>query len=766
MTNLEGAFVRRQEIVCTEDEMNIYANAVLLLGEPAYIKMNDGTIRQKLGDGVTRLADLPYTDNGAERVAAAADKAEQEIESAKQEAIDTLLGKAEESLGIVQGTGDSETSAMSQKATTNSLLNITSKPLNSVDLWEQGWTLGNNGAASSATNRMRTKTYLDQSVDLVEFNSEYWASVFAWDSTGAYVGVLAEDGAFYPNQSVAFEWHKQGIIDMAELKRKFPTYRFKINIRRTNLADFAYTDAWDKVWLSTKLQKNISDAATFADARKRNRRPMLTFIDDDCRSEVMDVWVPIIQEKGIPVTICAITEWVGKNANEVTGADGEVFEEDTGRFMTWDELATLRDTYGFEVVLHGKYHYGIDYEGKSVEQVAKEYEEGKRILNNHGHKGDYLVYSHSSEQLPEVIEAASRVFKCGFRGGSWNRPNVTPMKTYELTRYNLDTGVTPTLERFKGIVDTAVNENAWVVFMSHSQNATFTADVIQMVKDMIDYARAKAVDIVTVEEGMRSLGNVVDGHNLGISHDGKILASGIGAGVSNKSMHSYMSNAHEYEENLTREFIVGSAVRGFPRTKSGILETVKVGDYCAQTYSISDNFSEKWYRSFSTPEPNNFPPPFSPVGIPNLTTDERASLGFSKVGTCVFDTTLGKPVWVKTAGKQTVTIFLISGYPTASGNITLTTGLGTTSTIALTAGMRNKEVAEAIANATMVGHSALVRLRKGSYSIYEVVVWRAAAQVRGFCSIADTDNTGLSFATLNVQAGSEPVWVDATGAIV
>jgi hypothetical protein len=131
--NLQGAFVRRQEIVCTEAEASIYGSAVLLEGEPIYIKMNDGSTAQKLGDGKTKLKDLPFTDFGKEKVEAAAEAALAEIAEAKGD----LLGDIAIAGSIVQTTGTSETAVMSQKAVSAELAKITNTLTQEGAKWEE-----------------------------------------------------------------------------------------------------------------------------------------------------------------------------------------------------------------------------------------------------------------------------------------------------------------------------------------------------------------------------------------------------------------------------------------------------------------------------------------------------------------------------------------------------------------------------------------------------------------------------------------------------
>ncbi len=87
------AYTRRQELMCTEAQMRAKPNVVLRDKEVIYIKMNDGTLRQKMGDGVTTIINLPFTQ--------------------------VFDGS------VVQTTGDSETAVMSQKAVTKEVGKLT-----------------------------------------------------------------------------------------------------------------------------------------------------------------------------------------------------------------------------------------------------------------------------------------------------------------------------------------------------------------------------------------------------------------------------------------------------------------------------------------------------------------------------------------------------------------------------------------------------------------------------------------------------------------
>lgn len=70
------AYTRRQELICTEEQMNAKPNVVLRDGEVIRVRKSNGCVSEKMGDGVTRIIDLPYL-NEAERAEAAAERAEE-----------------------------------------------------------------------------------------------------------------------------------------------------------------------------------------------------------------------------------------------------------------------------------------------------------------------------------------------------------------------------------------------------------------------------------------------------------------------------------------------------------------------------------------------------------------------------------------------------------------------------------------------------------------------------------------------------------------
>lgn len=71
-------YTRRKELRCTVADLATYSGVILYEGEVLYVKQADNSYAIKVGDGVTNIANLPYTVNYSEiagRATAAANSA-------------------------------------------------------------------------------------------------------------------------------------------------------------------------------------------------------------------------------------------------------------------------------------------------------------------------------------------------------------------------------------------------------------------------------------------------------------------------------------------------------------------------------------------------------------------------------------------------------------------------------------------------------------------------------------------------------------------
>lgn len=195
------AYTRRQELVCTEEQMNAKPNVVLRDGEVIRVRKSNGSVSEKMGDGVTRIVDLPYL-NEAERAAQEADRAEKAADRAAQEAEDKIIDLVGQQ-GIVQETGDSPTAVMSQKAVTAYTDRIVRLDGTITPPFESGGMGITDGALYYAGNpkKIRTKEGI---VYKVKAGSKAWLTDYTGLTLAVYFSV---DGSYYRTRTIASGEH-------------------------------------------------------------------------------------------------------------------------------------------------------------------------------------------------------------------------------------------------------------------------------------------------------------------------------------------------------------------------------------------------------------------------------------------------------------------------------------------------------------------------------------------------------------------------------
>jgi len=179
---------------------------------------------------ILSLSDTPSEDNDrnyANEAKEAAERAEAAAETAAAEAAHAVVDLAAEQMlgGIVQTTGDSETQVMSQKATTEAILDIFKEagPLEKtvttlVDVFfgpiefSQGAITDNNGGLiiEGRANRIYTREYIDTSITKIKVvDNSFQFSVHLYDSENVY------QGAFDGNSVGTFAWLQE--VDISAL---------------------------------------------------------------------------------------------------------------------------------------------------------------------------------------------------------------------------------------------------------------------------------------------------------------------------------------------------------------------------------------------------------------------------------------------------------------------------------------------------------------------------------------------------------------------
>lgn len=330
---------------------------------------------------------------------------------------------------------------------------------------------------------------------------------------------------------------------------------------------------------------------------RRHRKPMITIIDDDGKSEVISRWEPILSEKEFQLSLAVITGSVGNSG-----------------YCTWEELEHYKTNYNVELVNHTHTH--LRMAELTEEEVIYQFEESTKILKERGHESDIMVYPYGSHN--EIVRDVSRRYS----RASFDIPNglnVPPLSTHALNRVTLMpmSGEMETLSYYTDWIDSAIQENAWLVFMAHCHYDSFDIDKI---KQIIDYANSKEIEWVTTQEGLDKIGNIIDtgdfaGRARGAEHT-VLDADGILHSRANSKDYHYKRPSDfkpifstpltEYPEGHSVAHVQMVDSEGFPKEYGGLVETFRGGaqgssdTYNYQLYhpiNSNQTYKRTWHRT-------------------------------------------------------------------------------------------------------------------------------------------------------------------------
>ena len=500
----------------------------------------------------------------------------------------------------------------------------------------------------------------------------------------------------------------------------------------------------------------------------KDRRPLMTFIDDDSCSQFADIWPAICEEKGIRVNCAVISDSVGNNTH-----------------LSWEQLESMHKSGMVEFVNHTDEQATLAGIDQSVvyERVMK----CKNALADHGiYTGDILVYPYGSYD-ESCIDVLRTICRCGITTdmGSTVTYNVPPVRTFALWRTELvetTAGANPKLAWMKSVVDAAKANNAWVIWMSHSQYAGFDSDAIANIKALIDYAIQQGVEIVTASEALDLFGNafeVGDYKSSGMANGLVVGCDGTtyGRGANFEEVHNrYLFGTPPKafpRSNIIASYVDGYYGVGFPN--DGVLISV-IAPTTANEYSLDS------FQMFKVGSANNsdlYVRGFAADGLPNvfklLTPKAGATANRPKrvaKGYCYFDTGLGKPVFA-TADAQNAWYKLTI---TAG-----TTGAGTTKfagvAVELEAGLTKEQVRDVLVEqlvnikyTSSAGVLVYYLPQELGFADDGVSLYLMNKNIVNYTTALYVDpvapDTGCRGTYTRLRDGVLPGWVDATGTSV
>lgn len=335
-----------------------------------------------------------------------------------------------------------------------------------------------------------------------------------------------------------------------------------VNIGDASLRSFLRTQAgasnvMTESQLSTQAELDLLNAASKTDPYKK---VYLTFIDDDTRAETYTYWGRLATEMGVKITLAVVPNWV--NGNYPAGKTA----------MT---LAQLREMYdaGHDLVSHGYDTLTIqDYlDNPSVLYTqlhdARQWLIDKGFTRDHGYNnfvwpqglgGDDLKQSRAKSEVRKYYKYAVNAFT-----------NATSIPRGVFDSYNMPraTGDGKTPAQLISMLDSAIANNGWMIVLSHAWHAVDQdgGDYDRWsprYRDLINYARANNVEIVTLSQGLKVKGNALSfGEWLDaprcnyVNNDGTVFPGGMSMVVSKSTDDSIYPVTMYQQPSTTKIFL-------------------------------------------------------------------------------------------------------------------------------------------------------------------------------------------------------------------
>lgn len=334
---------------------------------------------------------------------------------------------------------------------------------------------------------------------------------------------------------------------------------------------FQYEDFTAEQLESLKGDKgeiNSNDINRSIIAKSTTNKPMVTFIDDDGRTEVLEKWEPILKEKGNKLTVAVIGSWVDNKENTV---------------MQWDTIHRLKEQYGLEFVNHTYEHKHAQQ--LTDEEIENEFRENKKILQREKLTHDIIV-----QPFGENTDSVRRISRDYAKANVSTKEgiNTLPLDTFRLFRITLGEDLYTTFEEYKEILDEAISKNGWIIFKSHSQYESFNENQLQLIRQIIDYCRENGFIEASMEEGLEDRGNLIDvgDYTLRAKDSDYYILDKNGDIHSRKyekhyntlkyNSVSFSTPATNFADRTTSSVaIVSSNSQGFPNNSAGQLITTK-----------------------------------------------------------------------------------------------------------------------------------------------------------------------------------------------
>ena len=208
---------------------------------------------------------------------------------------------------------------------------------------------------------------------------------------------------------------------------------------------------------------------------------VITFTFDDGSKTVFENGFPVLAKYGFPATFYAITDCVGENP----------------WCVDWNQVAVM-SKLGWEIGSHSNSHPHMTK--LPDDEIRAELDQSIKTLREHGYKAlSYASpYGEFDERVMEFVRKRFRSHRRAWGGGNGfnDRDSVD---RYDISPIGLKN--TMSFEDVKKLIDRAVKERKWLVFLLHTvvkgepQEYEFSARTLEKVAS---YINKKGIKVATI----------------------------------------------------------------------------------------------------------------------------------------------------------------------------------------------------------------------------------------------------------------------------
>lgn len=320
--------------------------------------------------------------------------------------------------------------------------------------------------------------------------------------------------------------------------------------------------------------------------KTRKPKPLMSIVTDDGYATDYTKLKPIGDAENVPFVMAIIPTRLN-----------------TTSYLSTSQLDELY-SIGWEVASHSNTHLNLDQ--LSDQDLDNELRLSKESLNSMGYECTNMVYPFGAynSKVKEVTRKYYRSARSSDTG-----VNESPIETYQLdtqlfaenAAIDSRSGLARnTLEFYKLQVDEAVAKNGWLIWLMHSAHTAVTETQLSYLQQTIQYAKSLGVEVVTMQQALDQMANIVDVGDFDKSDltkehyvlgaNGKESRASINNTIFNSPTDAY-SNAtlalNFPREKITHTKISSSNAGGLPSSQGGLLITNSI---VSQVGYISQRF--------------------------------------------------------------------------------------------------------------------------------------------------------------------------------